>query len=177
MNEQLFLKQLSLQLKSLPKEEIDEIIADYADYFSQARKSGLTDQEAIESLGHPRDIVQDILAEHRQQSSPQTTSRSVLLAIALIFFNLTIVLGPVIGLIGAFFGMFVAVIAFIISPLLAISKVILFNGSLFEMFTSFLLCGLGIIVIPYFKTGAIIGYDLLRKYIQWNLDIVKGESQ
>jgi len=176
MDEELYLKQLSIQLKSLPKEEVDTIIADYTGYFSQARAKGQTDAEIIEDLGHPREIIQEILQTRKQKSSPQIKSRSVLLAIALIFFNVTIVLGPVIGLFGAYFGLFVAVIAFIISPLLTISKVVLFNGALFEMFTSIFLCGLGIIVVPYLITGAKNGYELLRKYIQWNINIVKGES-
>lgn len=174
MDEQLFLKQLSIQLKELPKEAVDEIIADYASYFSQARKSGLTDEEAIENLGHPREIVQEILAKHRQQSSNPSKARTILLAIALIFFNLTIVLGPALGLIGAFLGMFLAVVIFIFSPLLVMGKFIFANGSLFELFMSIFICGLGIILVPYFKLGAVMGYEFLRKYIQWNKTIIKG---
>src|SRR5699024_7513006 len=91
MNEELFLQQLSIQLKNLPEEDVAEIIADYEDYFAKARANGLSDKEAIENLGTPRDIVQDILATRKSEASSQTNSRSVFLAIALILFNVMIV--------------------------------------------------------------------------------------
>lgn len=176
MNEELFLQQLSIQLKNLPEEDVAEIIADYEDYFAKARANGLSDKEAIENLGTPRDIVQDILATRKSEASSQTNSRSVFLAIALILFNVMIVLGPAIGLIGAFFGLLVGVVAFIIAPIFTIVKVVVFNGALFEMFVSFFLCGIGVLIVPYFKLGAEVGYDLLRKYYRWNIAIVKGEN-
>lgn len=172
LDERLFLKQLSLHLKGLPQEEIDEIIAEYADYFSEARERGLSDVQIIEQLGHPREIVQDILANRSEQSP----LRLIILTIALIFFNVTFVLGPVLGLIGAYIGLFVALIVCITSPILAMIKVVFFDGYLFELFATFFLCGLSILLMPYLKTGAKIGYELLQKYAKWNVNIVKGEN-
>src|SRR5690625_1702925 len=131
MNEELFLEQLKIQLKDLPADEVAEIIADYEAYFVKARRNGLTDEEAVENLGQPREIVQDILAQRQKSSSNPSNARSTIIAIALIFFNVTILLGPLIGLIGAYFGLVVATIVFIISPLLVIFKFVISQGNYF----------------------------------------------
>lgn len=180
MNEQLFLKQLSIQLKGLPEEDIEEIIEDYASYFSEARKNGLTEEETVKNLGHPLDIVKEIKASRKQEFSARPAGisqpRSLIVAFGLIFFNLIVVLGPVIGVIGGFFGIFVSCVAFIISPLLTIGSIIFLDGHLFDFFFSIVLCGIGILVLPYLGSFARKGKDVLQKYIEWNVNVVKGED-
>lgn len=179
MDEQLFLKQLSLQLKGLQEEEIQNIVSDYASYFSTARNKGLTDAEIIQQLGHPREIVKDILKNQQQPQSRGTAEsriQSVIVGIGLILFNLIFVLGIALGLVGAFIGLFIACLTFIISPLLAGFSLMFYNGTLFEMFLSLTLCGIGLIIFPYFKKGAEKGLHLAKRYIQWNLQVIRGEN-
>lgn len=180
MNEELFLKQLSIQLKGLPEEDIEEIINDYASYFSEARASGLTDEEVVKNLGHPREIVRDIKATRTKEFSTKrekpSQPRLIIVACGLIFFNLVVVLGPVLGLMGGFVGLFVACVIMVISPLLATGSIIFLDGHLFDFFFSLVLCGIGIFGLPYLTSLAEKGIEILRKYIQWNLDVARGES-
>lgn len=178
MNEKLFLKQLSLQLKDLPEEEVEEIINDYASYFAEARENGLTEEEAAKNLGHPLDIVKDIKASRQDGSTVSSAESSqtgaVIVAFGLILFNLIFVLGPVFGIIGGFIGIIVACVAFIISPLLALGSVFFLHGHLFELFFSLVLCGIGILGFPYLRLLANKGIDIMRRYIDWNIQVVKG---
>src|SRR5699024_4876752 len=180
VNEQLFLKQLRIQLRGLPEKEVEEIIHDYASYFTEATKNGLSEEEAARNLGHPFEIAQDIKLSRKDALSSSTSgsfqARSIIVMIGLIFFNLIFVLGPDLGIIGAFFGIIVSGIVLIISPFLAFGSLLVQNGHLFELFFSIVFCGLGILAFPYLVKLAKKGRDLLHRYIQWNVRIVKGDA-
>ena len=131
MNEQLFLKQLRIQLRGLPSEDIDAIINDYESYFFEAKESGLSEEQAAKNLGNPLDIARDIKASGHEVFSYPPVNRSQLgsaiIIIGLIFLNVSFVLGPFLGIVGAFFGIFISCIVVMISPLLVLVNM-LFNA-------------------------------------------------
>lgn len=179
MNEHLFLKQLRIQLRGLPSSEIEEIINDYQSYFSEARESGLSEQEATNQLGNPLDIARDIKVSTDSVSTKGTSNttqiRSVIVMIGLAFLNFTVLLGPVLGIIGAFFGVIVSCVVFIASPFLVVGSMLFNDGQLFELFFSFALSGVGLLLFPLLTKLGRRGIELLKKYVEWNKRVIRGE--
>lgn len=180
MNEELFLKQLRIQLRGLSENDIEAIIIDYKSYFSDARESGLSEEDAVKTLGHPFDIAQDINSSKNQPdqhvgSNVSSSMRVIIITVALILFNLILVLGPAIGLIGGFFGIIISCGMFLISPLLVTLKLLFGFGHVIELFLSFILCGISILIFPFLLTLMKKGKYYLNQYISWNIRLVKGE--
>ena len=63
MNRAAFLRILRDGLAGLPAEDIDDILADYAAHFEEARASGRTEQEVASALGDPRRLARELRAE------------------------------------------------------------------------------------------------------------------
>ncbi|WP_158938584.1 DUF1700 domain-containing protein [Burkholderia sp. S171] len=63
MNSEAFLRTLRAGLAGLSKEEVEEIIADYAAHFAEARASGRSEAEVAEALGDPARLARELRAE------------------------------------------------------------------------------------------------------------------
>ena len=63
MNQAAFLRILHDGLAGLPKQEIDEILNDYSDYFDEALASGRSEEEVAAALGDPRRLARELRAE------------------------------------------------------------------------------------------------------------------
>ncbi|HUN45271.1 MAG TPA: DUF1700 domain-containing protein [Stellaceae bacterium] len=63
MNREMFLRLLRQGLDGLPPAEIDEILADYAQYFDEARAGGRTEENVAAALGDPRRLARELRAE------------------------------------------------------------------------------------------------------------------
>ncbi|HTZ78986.1 MAG TPA: DUF1700 domain-containing protein, partial [Stellaceae bacterium] len=63
MNREMFLRLLRQGLDGLPPGEIDEILADYAAYFDEARASGRSEENVSAALGDPRRLARELRAE------------------------------------------------------------------------------------------------------------------
>src|SRR5699024_11807444 len=117
--------------RGLPEKEIEEIIHEYASYFTEAAESGLSEKEAARNLGHPFKIAQDIKASRKHafssSASGSSQARSIILMIGLIFFNIIFVLVSALGLTGAFFVIIFSCIFLIISPFLSFVKLLFHN--------------------------------------------------
>ena len=66
MNKMDYLNQLESILKKnhLPKEDVDDIIRDYAEFFEEGRRQGQSDGEISAKLGSPELVVNQILEEN-----------------------------------------------------------------------------------------------------------------
>lgn len=107
---------------------------------------------------------------------------SVLIAFLLIFFNLTFVLGPFIGVWGVWFGGFVAGIAFVVEGIKMIvlaSTVNSYSVGLSEITLiaqiGFYLTTGGFLTLLMIKAAKGLGL-LTKKYALWNAKVVKGEA-
>lgn len=121
MNRVEFISELRSKLKRLPKDEIEDALNYYNEYFDEA---GIEDeQQVMESLGSPCDIASQILADYSLKDmslKPNSTKKGIsavwfaILAVfaAPIALPLTIAIFLTVGAIG------VAVIAIIIAFLL-----------------------------------------------------------
>lgn len=177
MNRKLFLSQLRIQLRGISASEIEEIMNDYERYFDEAEASRITEEQAAENLGNPREIAQDLIKQsNKQRENTNGQSRNVIVIIGLLFFNIVFVLGLLVGAAGLFFGLIVAVIAFILSPLFALISLVYQDGHLFELFVSFILLGIGLLAYPQLIKLGKLGYEQLQIYINWNKRMMKGAA-
>lgn len=181
LNKRLFLTQLRIQLRGMPPEEIEVILNDYEGYFDEAKVSGLSEEEASQNLGNPHDIAREVKGTSYQRQRPAyksaqaSPSGNAIVAVALIVFNVVVVLGPLMGVAGLFFGLAVMIAAFVISPLLSLGSLVLGNGHLFELFLAFIFAGIGLFIFPVLVRLFKASYHLLNRYIQWNLRVMRGE--
>ncbi|MBR8645226.1 HAAS signaling domain-containing protein [Peribacillus frigoritolerans] len=179
MNKEQFLKQLNASLTRLSLEEREDILQDYEEYFEIGMEEGKSEQEISKSLGNPKQISKELMATYHLGQVEQTTSagnvmRAVWAVIGLGFFNLVIVLGPFIALIGAVIAGWVSAIAFILAPLGALFNLVLGNFQLFDLFFALGLCGIGIfIAMGMFVATSALTKGFIR-YLKFNASLVKG---
>lgn len=179
MNKEQFLKQLNASLTRLSLEEREDILQDYEEYFEIGMEEGKSEQEISKSLGNPKQISKELMATYHLGQVEQTTSagnvmRAVWAVIGLGFFNLVIVLGPFIALIGVVIAGWVSAIAFILAPLGALFNLVLGNFQLFDLFFALGLCGIGIfIAMGMFVATSVLTKGFIR-YLKFNASLVKG---
>ncbi|QYF82410.1 DUF1700 domain-containing protein [Brevibacterium sp. PAMC21349] len=179
MNKEQFIKQLNASLTRLSLEEREDILQDYEEYFEIGMEEGKSEQEISKSLGNPKQISKELMATYHLGQVEQTTSasnvmRAVWAVIGLGFFNLVIVLGPFIALIGVVIAGWVSAIAFILAPLGALFNLLLGNFQLFDLFFALGLCGIGIfIAMGMFVATSALTKGFIR-YLKFNASLVKG---
>jgi len=120
MNKKEFLGRLSELIKDIPEEEKKDILFDYEEHFRIGLEKGRKEEEIAVSLGDPKIIAKQsrvscILKEAEKTTSVNNIMRAIFAAVGLGFFNLVIVLGPAIGLLGIFVALFAAAFAITVS--------------------------------------------------------------
>ena len=68
MNKQEYLERLQACLKhKLSKEEIEDIMRDYAEYFEEGRRQSKQDSEIAAKLGDPELVAEQLIEESQEQ--------------------------------------------------------------------------------------------------------------
>ncbi|WP_067623488.1 DUF1700 domain-containing protein [Alicyclobacillus acidiphilus] len=178
MTDQVFIKQLNRLLKSLPQEERDDILADYAEHIRIARESGKSDSELFRDLGDPSTIAKAIIAEYHVGVASRTKSvaallRAIFSGIGLSFLNFVILLPPFL----VFLVMFGVV--YVISWLLILSPVVAVYGvtqgvSIGVIFLSCITLGVGILGVlgeSWFIKKLFAEWVI--RYLRFNLHLAK----
>lgn len=116
MTRQMFLSRLREGLRGLPPQAVDDILADYEAHFVEGAANGRTDAEVAAALGDPSRLARELRAEAglriwEEQRNPSSALGAVFAVIGLGALDLLIVLPVLIGVIGALFGLAMAVIA------------------------------------------------------------------
>lgn len=179
MTKEQFLKQLEASLKRLSLEERTDILQDYEEYFALGMEEGKSEQEISASLGNPRQIAKELLASYHLDQVEQTTSagnimRAVWAVIGLGFFNIVIVLGPFLALLGLVFSGWMMSVAFILAPFGILINLIIGELRVFDVFFSLGLCGIGIfIAMGMFVATKVLTKGFIR-YLKFNVSLVKG---
>jgi uncharacterized membrane protein len=88
MKQDVFIQQLRQELGSLPKEAVDEIVADYREYIGDALAAGRQEEEVIAALGDPVKLARELKAQANYRQWEKRRS----------FGNLMRVVGAVAGL-------------------------------------------------------------------------------
>ena len=179
MNKERFMEQLEASLGRISKEERQDILQDYEEYFEIGMEQGQTEQEIAASLGSPKQIAKELLAAYHLEQAEKSASagnvmRAVWAALGLGFFNIVIVLGPFMGLIGVMLGGWVTSFAFIVAPFAMLFNIVIGSFILFEFFLSLAMCGVGIfIAMGMFVASKALAKGFIR-YLQFNASLVKG---
>lgn len=187
LNRREFIEILRSGLKGLPENEIMDILYDYEEHFEIGLSKGKTEEEIAKELGNPKIIAKSYktnskISEAENNPSPKNLLRAIVSATALGFFNLVIVLGPFLLIVGLLIGLYGISIAFIIGGISS------FFGTIAAPFFPY---SISITVHPIISIsfgigltalGFLIGigcfyltkllYQGAIKYLRWNLDII-----
>lgn len=180
MSKEQFLKELQRAISKLPKDEQDEIVQDYKEYFEIGELEGKTEKEMTSSLGQPKNIGKELVATYQIEKVEKDTTignfiKATWLVIGLGFFNLVIVLGPFLVLAAVILSAWVLGISLISSPLLVLINVAIYPEifALYDLFTALLLCGVGLFVaLGSYKITKICMNGFTR-YLKYNTKVVK----
>lgn len=192
MNRDEYLDLLRLYLNDLPADEIHDILLDYEEHFRIGISKGKTEEEISKELGSPRDIadnykgsVETGFVENENHGGFQDVknhndnTRKLLIGLLLIFFNLVIVFGPFLAIVGVLFSFYIAGISIVLAggALVLGFPVMLFIPSLQLHFLTTISFGIGFIALGVL--GIILSvyltkllYTLSIKYFNWNIELI-----
>lgn len=190
MNKLQYLENLEKSLKSLPKEETNDIINDFKEYFEVGIERGRSEEDLSLSLGNPKMLARQIRLESYIKKAEETKSassilRAVFMSIGLSFFNLIIMLPVFLIVISALAALFACSISLsaagitgtvgsIFSPLF--SQYLTFNVNVAVSIFAFI--GIGSLGILFFIGNIYISKFIFRlavRYLRFNLSVVKGK--
>lgn len=189
MTKEKWIEELKSGLKGLSKEEIDEIIADYNEYFYDAMESGRSEEEITHALGEPKKLAKQFKADStikkaQAEMNPKNVLKAIFAIVTLSVFNIVVMIGPIMGLLGLIFGGAVTGIGILGGGILGFFGVLLFGSKAFiglsfslTLLISILLglclasLGIGVLIVDFWFGKWI--FSLLVKYFRFNFDIIK----
>lgn len=180
MNQEQFLKELSILLQHLPAEEREDILYDYKEHFAIGLADGKSEEEICRNLGSPKLIVKELQTINKidlgkNEPTARNPVTAVLAAIGLCFFNLIFVLGPVVGIFSAVLGFFASAIVMIFAPLLKLLDIVINSDTtLSDIFVSLIACGVGILLLLGLIPATKWLWKVLLSYLNWNIRVIKG---
>ncbi|MDK2125607.1 DUF1700 domain-containing protein [Parachitinimonas caeni] len=196
MNQDSFIRSLRGELKGLDPHEIEDIVADYCEYFRDGIASGRTEEDIASSLGNPRHLVRELRAESsikqwEERKSGGNFVRMLGALVGLGFLNL-ILLGPVLAIITVLFALFVASIALLIAGVAALlvaapgsglDQLVTINLPDLDMSSEDSAAFVGLILVFVGSAWTILNYylskwtgTLLIKYARLNFQLIKGTA-
>jgi uncharacterized membrane protein len=194
MNRKQYFDSLEKNLKSLKREETDDILQDFREYFEIGIERGRTEQELMNSLGSPKTLARQIRFESYVKQAEKTTSaahigKAVFTSIGLSFFNLIFIL-PLfliaLGLLSALFISAVAISAAGVTGTIGsffiplISQYLTFNTFIHPAVMAFAFLGIGAFGVIFFIGDIFFSrflFGLTARYLRFNLEIIRGRRQ
>ena len=183
MKKEEFINQLAAQLRGLPPDERDEILADYEEYFEIGLLEGKREQEISAGLGSPRTIAKELalnssIAKVEHKPSISNVFNVIGLTIGLSFLNFLLIVGPLAVIVSILFAGWLASITMIAAPILQLAEIMLDYAyfSLFELFISIGACGTGLLLFIGMYHLSTFSTRLIIRYCKWNMTIVKGRE-
>lgn len=192
MNKKEFLSSMSKYLRGVPREDEQDILADFEEHFEMGQSQGRSEEELAESLGDPRVLANQfraniMLNQAEKETTAANITRAVFASLGLGFFNLIFVLGPflvVLGLLIALFavaisiaaGGITALLATIFSPLFPEVFNMLINPAVGIFASIGLICfGVLFFIGDIFLTQGF--FRLFIRYIKFNVRIISGREE
>ena len=187
MKKKEFLDKLQSELSSLPKEDVKDILHDYESHFAEGKKNKRSESAIANSLGDPAKLAKQHMAEFhideaKKNRTFSTLFRAVVATAGLTLFNLIIVLGPFIALMGILFASYITVGALAISSLAicVVGIISLIKAPLFGLGLFF--GGIAIGSLTVLLTLALLWVtkwviNLTLAYLRSNIKIIVGEKK
>lgn len=188
--EQEFTRILRSRLEgTLPEEELNDIVSDYAEHFRIGKADGRSEEELFCSLGSPDDVAREIRATHLVKKAEDVKScknifHAMLATLGLGLFNLVFVLIPfillvVLLLVVFLFGIVFAIAgpaAFIYSVLqiLGIPAFAIWQSPVAGMFFSIGITTSGLLLVIGDYYLARFFYRIGIRYLKWNISVITG---
>lgn len=191
MTKSEFLKKLASNLKGLSEAERNDILYDYEEHFTIGMEKGRAEEQIADDLGDPRTIAKlfaanQIVERAGEKMSPAGIGRAIFATAGLGFFNLVVVLLPLVLIIGVLIGLFSASVSMITGGIGGIFTVIFYPvlgffiepvSNLFFLF--FMSLGTGSLGILFFIANCFIMifcYNLFVRYLKWNIEVISGKK-
>jgi uncharacterized membrane protein len=116
MNRVQYIEELRKALRRAPEADRREILEDYEEHFKVGMAEGRSEEEIATALGNPSAIgkayrIETLADDTRAGWKVADVFRAVFASISLGFFNIIVVLGPFLGLVGVLIGMWAVVAA------------------------------------------------------------------
>jgi uncharacterized membrane protein len=187
-----FLENLEKNLRGMPKEEINDILDDFREYFDVGSERGRPEDEIILSFGNPKNIAKQIKAESYIKKAEANTSaanitRAVFTTVGLSFFNIIFILpvfAVIFSILAALFAAAISIGAAGISGTVASFFYPLYSQYFTFTINSavliFAFIGMGAFGILFFIGDIYLAkliYRLTVKYLKLNISIVKDRRQ
>lgn len=111
-----FISRLRRGLNGLPASTINEIVADHEAHFDEAIAAGRAEAEVAAALGDPARLAREVRVEAGlkrwdEEKNPSAAAAAIFAVLGLGAIDILILLPLLMGVLGALFGVFVAVIA------------------------------------------------------------------
>ena len=190
MNRERFLSELKRSLGTMPETERTDILSDYEEHFRMGLAEGKSEEQISASLGNPRIIgksfaIDSLLEEPKEGGGVTAASvlRAVFASISLTFFNVIVVLGPFLALVGVMIGLWATAvslplsgIAIVLAPVAALVVPNFFSlasmSPVFLVFAGIGTAALGVLaVIGMWKLSRLFVL-MIAEYVKFNLRIV-----
>ncbi len=181
MNKQQFIQELADALVRLPEDERADIVRDYEEYFIAGQENGKTEEEIAHSLGSPRKIARELLADyHLDVAAREWSFANVWTAVrsvsTLAFLNSVLILGAY----GA--GLFLLLGGWLLGIVLAIFPLVLIIiDSLeplwqftFMMFIAVAISGIGLLILVLMWAVSKWFSQGFLHYLKFTIDHLKG---
>lgn len=192
MSEQDYLSILRARLTgSIGHEDLEDILADYAEHFSIGRSQGRSDEEIYAALGSPEEAAREIRAACLVRRAEHTRSakniwQAIMATSGISFFNLAVAIVPFVLITIFLVILVVAGLAMIIGgPVLLLAAVLQMAGIAITVPwwttpVSGALIALGLSVAGVVLLVAVVGlawvlYGLAVRFLMWNIRLKKGE--
>jgi uncharacterized membrane protein len=189
-NEQEYIRILRNRLEGvLPKDDLEDLLADYSEHFRIGKADGRTEEELFRSLGSPEDVAREIKATHLVQKAECVRTcgnifHAVVATLGLGLFNLVFVLVPfiilvvlllfvfIIGVLFAIFGP--AAFVFSLLQLLGFPAFAIWLSPAAGAFFSVGITAVGLLLIIGDYYLARFFYHLGIRYLKWNIGVITG---
>ncbi len=182
--------ELKRSLGRLPESDRKEILYDYEEHFSMGIADGKGEEEIARSLGNPRVLGRsfeiDSLLEAPASGTGVTAAsviRALFASLSLTFFNVIVVLGPLLGLVGVMIGLWGAAVSLplaglgaILSPFAALIVPVYFSlggmNPAFVFFAGIGVAGLGLLAVIGMWRLSRLFVLMIAAYVRFNARIV-----
>ena len=180
MNKQEFLSCLRRGLSSLPQEELNERLTFYSEMIDDRMEEGLSEEEAVRSIGSVESIIGQIMMDRPQSAQPQKRRLQTWQIVLLLCLSAPIwgsLLAAAVSVVAALFS---AAVSLWVAPLsLVCSAFALFFSGLVHAISHDVLTGLsvlsaglvcgGLSIFAFLLSTAITKYviQLTKKLISW----------
>jgi uncharacterized membrane protein len=189
-NEQEYNRILRSRLEcTLPREELEDILSDYAEHFQMGKANGRTDEELWKSLGSPDDVAREIKAMHLVKKAEDVRScgnifHAVIATVGLGLFNLVFVLAPfililvmlfVVAVLGVLFAIFgPAALVYSVLQIAGIPAFAIWLNPFAGLFISIGITTTGLLFVIGDYYLARFLYRIGIRYLKWNINVITG---